>query len=371
MIYLDNAATCGFRPREVSDAVISVMNYLSANPGRASHRLAVTGQKIIYSAREKLARLFGAEPERVIFTKNCTEALNIAIFGIVKAGDHVITTVYEHNSVLRPLLYLKNIGKISLDIIEPAEVSPQLPSLIKQKICDKTALIVCTAVSNVTGLTLPIKEITQISKNYSIPLLVDGAQGAGHIPLKVDSLSSIAVAGHKGLYGIMGSGALILGKDVELTPIIFGGTGTETFDFPTTYPEKLEAGTLNLPAITALSVSADYVIKNIVNFGDCLYEYTFKACEFLSKINNVTLYSSPNRSGIVALKINDKSSTEVADELSFTFDIAVRGGYHCAPLMHQYLGTKESGLVRASFAVQNTYGELTSFLNAIKKIAKG
>ena len=370
MIYLDNAATCGFHPRQVSDAVSTVINYLSANPGRASHRLAVTGQKIILSARQSLAKLFNAEPERVIFTKNCTEALNIAIFGLIKEGGHVITTVFEHNSVLRPLLHLKKLGKITLDVIAPKE-SEELDVIIKEKITDKTCLVVCTAVSNVTGITLPIQKIAQIAKNYSIPFVVDGAQGAGHIPLSVEDITAIAVAGHKGLYGIMGSGVLILNKNAEINPLTFGGTGTETFGFPTTYPEKLEAGTLNLPAITALSVSADYVYKNLVNFGDCLYNYTVKGCEYLSKLNNVTLFSAPNRAGIVAFCVNDKSSTDVADELSLKYDIAVRGGYHCAPFMHEYLNTKESGLVRASFAVQNTYAELSAFLTAVNKIANG
>lgn len=368
MIYLDNAATCGFHPRKVSDAVNTVINFLSANPGRASHRLALTGQKIVLTARNGLAKLFNAESERVIFTKNCTEALNIAILGLVKDGGHVITTVYEHNSVLRPLLYLKNIGKITLDVISPID-SKDLTALIKEKINDKTCLIVCTAVSNVTGITLPINEIAQISKNYSIPFVVDGAQGAGHIPLSIENASAIAVAGHKGLYGIMGSGALIINKNVDINPIMFGGTGTETFSFPTSYPEKLEAGTLNLPAITALSISAEYVCKNLINFGDCLYNYTLLACEYLNKLPNVTVYSQPNRAGIVALKINDKSSTEVADILSSKYDIAVRGGYHCAPLYHEYLNTNECGLVRASFAVQNTSAELSTFLTAINKIA--
>ncbi len=370
MIYLDNAATCGFRPRQVTDAVNTVINYLSANPGRASHRLAVTGQKITFSAREKLGELFNAEPERVIFTKNCTEALNIAIFGLFKDGGHVITTVYEHNSVLRPLFHLRNLGKITLDVISPMDVN-EMPRLIKEKINDKTCLIVCSAVSNVTGVVLPIEEIAQIANNYSIPFIVDGAQGAGHIPLSVKNVTALAVAGHKGLYGIMGSGALILNKNAEVRPLTFGGTGTETFDFPTTYPEKLEAGTLNLPAITALSVSADYVIKNMHHFGDCLYDYTVTAHDYLSKLDGVWLYSSPNKTGIVTFKLNEKSSSEVADELSFNYDIAVRGGFHCAPLLHEYLNTKECGLVRASFAVQNTYGELSAFLNAVRKIANG
>lgn len=373
MIYFDNAATGGFKPRAVTDAVETVVRYLSANPTRSGHRLAITGAQTISKCRESLANMFGGISERVIFTKNCTEALNLAILGFCTQGAHVITTVYEHNSVLRPLFALKEKNVITLDVVSPKQDQP-FAITIKEKIKPETKLIVATSVSNVTGYELPINEIAFIAKESGVKLLVDGAQGGGHVQLnlKKDGINMLALAGHKGLYGIMGIGALLFDESVELNPIIFGGTGNESFNLnqPSCYPERLESGTLNLPAIASLSEGVNYICTNLKNFSAHLYNATEHLINGLNTIKGVQVYSHPNRAGIVSFSIKNIPSVEVADILNSNYDVAVRGGLHCAPLLHKFLKTDDDGLVRVSLAVQNSTREINYFLSAVEKIAK-
>ena len=372
MIYFDNAATGGFKTQAVLDAVNNATKYLLANPTRSGHRLALTGAKIIYECRENISKFFDCLPERVIFTKNCTEALNLAIFGTLKKGGHVITTVYEHNSVLRPLYHLKSLGLIELDIVKPIKNSFLLP--IERVIKQNTYLVITTSISNVNGDSVDIRKIATLCKEKNIFYLVDGAQGGGHIPLsmKKDGFNMLCLAGHKGLYGIMGSGVLIFDEKISLSPLIFGGTGTDSFNLfqPDVYPEKLEAGTLNLPAISALNEGVKYISNNILNFGEHLYNLTSHLINGLKNIPLVKCYSNPNKAGICAFSIENLPSSACADILNSDYDVAVRGGFHCAPLMHKYLHTENNGLVRASLSAQNTTREINFFLSAIEKIAK-
>lgn len=372
MIYLDNAATGGFKPRAVYDAMTTVARYLSANPGRSGHRLSVTGAKIVWSCRELLADFFNCSPERAVFTKNCTEAINTAIFGTLKKNKKVITTTFEHNSVLRPLTHLKDEGLISLDIVAPTDGKP-LPLCIKEKMTPDVYLVIATAVSNVTGEHMPIKRIGELCKSRGVLFLVDGAQGGGHVSLnmKENNIDMLALAGHKGLYGITGSGALLLSDNVDVSPLIYGGTGTESHSLsqPENYPERLESGTLNLPAIAALCEGMRYVKKNFDNFGELLYKTTAETISALENIQGVRCYSRPNRSGIISFSINGKDSMTAADILNTDYDVAVRGGLHCAPLTHEYLKTAPDGLVRASLSVQNSAGETDCFLRAVKAMA--
>ncbi len=371
MIYFDNAATGGFKPRAVTDAAENVIRYLSANPGRSGHRLSITGAQIISNARESLGSFFNAPLDRVIFTKNCTEALNLAIFGTLKAGGHIVTTTFEHNSVLRPLTALKNQGLIELDVVSPTE-SADILTAIKNAVKENTYLIITTAVSNVTGEILPVRKIGEVAKERDLLYLVDGAQGGGHIPLDLikDGISMLALAGHKGLYGIMGSGALLFCEGVTVEPLIYGGTGSESFNLnqPSIYPEKLEAGTHNLPAIAALKEGVDFISKNLSNFSKHLYSATEYAIFGLNQISGVKVYSTPNPAGIIAFSVLDKDSTDVADILNSEYDIAVRGGLHCAPLTHKYYDTDKTGLIRISLAVQNSSSEINYFIKAVNKI---
>ncbi len=372
MIYLDNAATGGFKPNSVVEEATTVIKYLSANPGRSGHRLSVTGAETVFRCRSLIAELIGGTADRVVFTKNCTEALNLAIFGTLKKGGHVITTTFEHNSVLRPLTYLKDRGDIELDVVSSNDAL-NLAKVIENKIKPNTYLIVTTAVSNVTGMTLPFKEIGKIAKKHGVFYLVDGAQAGGHVPLDLatDNINMLALAGHKGLYGIMGSGVLAFDQNVNVVPLLFGGTGNMSYSLvqPQSYPESLEAGTLNLPAISALCEGVRLVKHNLTNFANQLTSYTQKVIANLIDISRVTCYSLPNPSGIVAFRINGVSSEQVADRLNYDFDVAVRGGLHCAPLMHEFLGTSKDGLVRASFAVQNTTREIDYFIKCVRQIA--
>lgn len=372
MIYFDNAATGGYKPRAVTDTAFNVMRYLSANPGRSGHRLAISGAQMVYECRQLLTKVFGSNPDRVIFTKNCTEALNTAIFGTLKKGGHVITTVFEHNSVLRPLNHLKNQGLITLDVVEPTIDTP-IELAIKNKINNDTYLIVTTAVSNVTGKALPVKKIGEIAKRHKLLYIVDGAQGGGHIPLNVETqhINILCLAGHKGLMGIMGSGVLIIDSNTEISPLMMGGTGSESFNLnqPDCYPERLESGTLNLPAICALAEGVRIIDENLENYGAHLFDYTQKLIDGINDIPSVKCYSLPNRSGIVSFELENMPSSEVADILSKEFDVAVRGGLHCAPLTHIHLKTQDRGLVRASLCVQNGSREIDYFIKSLKSIA--
>lgn len=370
MIYLDNAATGGFKPRSVYETVDNTLKYLSANPGRSGHKLSLTGAETVYRTREFLAENFGTVTQKIIFTKNCTEALNMAIFGLISGGEHVITTVYEHNSVLRPLKRLEMIGKISLDVVSVKD--KDIVSSIEEKISDKTKLIVTTAVSNVTGERLPFEKIGQLAKQHGVTYVLDCAQLGGHqnINLKNDNVNVACFAGHKGLYGIMGSGVLAIDEDTDIAPFLFGGTGTESFNLsqPSSYPEKLESGTLNLPAISALYEGAKYALSNLPAFSKTLQGMTGLIIDELKKIERISIYSNPNPFGIVSFSVKDISSVEVADILSNDYDIAVRGGLHCAPKIHNFLNTEKEGLVRASLSVQNTSREIYAFIFAINKI---
>ncbi len=373
LIYFDNAATGGFKPNASVEKAIEVMRYVSANPGRSGHRLSLVGANIVEDCRKTLARVFHVLEDRVIFTKNCTEALNIALFGFLKEGDEVISTVFEHNSVLRPLHALAKRRKVTLKILSPTP-NESLERTVASAVSDKTKLIVMTGVSNVTGEVLPFKKIGAFAKSRNIPLLLDGAQAGGHIVIDMekDGVSMLALAGHKGLYGIMGSGALLFSKDIDLCPLLYGGTGSQSFNLnqPEEYPDKLESGTLNLPAIASLKEGVKYAYSNVENFNRILVSYTQKLAEGLREIYGVKVYSKPNPVGIVSFAVKGVSSVEIADILNKDCDIAVRGGLHCAPLLHKYLGTDEDGLTRVSLSVQNTSREIDYFLDCIKSIAK-
>ncbi len=379
MIYFDNAATGGFKPYSVQEATCTVIKHLCVNPTRSGHRLAERGAEMIYRARRLLQVFFNApQLDRVIFTKNCTEALNTAIFGLLQKGDHVVTTCMEHNSVLRPLWELKRRGAIEFDVVYPKE-SPFITQ--KHAICyddvepfirRDTRLVITNQASNVTGATADVVGIARGLKTEhpNVIYMVDGAQSAGHIAIDMAcGIDVLCLAGHKGLCGIMGSGALIFG-DTDISPLTFGGTGSDSFaPQPTYYPECLESGTLNLPAIVALYEGVMYV-KNHLDFtGEQLVKMTERLINGLKTIG-VRVFSHPNAIGIASFEMPNISSTECAEKLSALYDVAVRGGFHCAPLMHKYLKTEKGGLVRASLCNQNTFREIDLFLSFISELLK-
>lgn len=369
MIYFDNAATGGFKAAAVTEAAVTAVKYLCANPGRSGHRLSITGAKTVLAARMSLAKLFNAEDsDRVIFTKNATEALNLALQGTARRNGHIVTTIYEHNSVWRTLTHLKEEYGIRVSVTDGT------PESIAAALTDETYLVMVNHVSNVTGREADLPAIGNVLKKTGVLFACDCSQSAGHVPIdmKKCGIRILCAAGHKGMGGIMGSGFLIFDGDTEIRPVLFGGTGTESLNTsqPTFYPDRLESGTLNLPAIAALGEAAEYVRPNLKIFGETLYTLTDALIGELKHLPFVRIYSEPNRFGIVSFAAKIPSA-ELADILSSRYDIAVRGGLHCAPVIHKHLGTERDGLVRVSFAPQNSLREISALIKALGQILQG
>ncbi len=371
MIYFDNAATGGNKPRRVIDAAENAIRYLSVNAGHSGHKRAILAEEYVYKTRKLLQNFFNAEKcERIVFTKNCTEALNIAIFGCVKPDTNVVVSVYEHNSVLRPLYKLRNENKITLTVVKPRS-GTVLYDDIADAITENTSLVILNGASNVTGEICDYESIGGLLRNKGITFILDGAQICGHtvIDIKKQNIDVLCFSGHKGMHGIQGSGGLIFNKKTDIRPLMFGGTGTESFsELPSGYPELLECGTLNLPAIVSLMEGVLYNAENLRRKQKRIIALTAYAIKGLSQIRDVKVYSSQNPVGIVSFSYRDYSSQEISGILSERFDIATRGGYHCAPLCHEYLGTEKNGLVRLSFSEFNTENEIDALLSVLPSI---
>ena len=372
MIYLDNAATGGEKPQNVLTAVRSALE-LCANPGRGAHRLAVTCLNGVQACRKVLAQHFDCpDHDRVIFTKNCTEALNVALQGLLKAGDHVITTCLEHNSVLRPLYHLKNHRGVEYDVcpLDGGEITPRrIASLLRPN----TRAVVVTAASNVTGYSPDLANIRKVLPE-SVLLICDGAQGGGHLPLRMSAMGidALCLAGHKGLHGIQGSGVLLLSERANPKPLLFGGTGSMSYatEMPDFLPDGLEAGTLNYPAILSLYEGVNYLTVHQEEIAERLKRLTAALIRGLKKLPDVRVYSQPNPCGIVAFSCHKHPSEYLSMLLSKKYDIATRGGLHCAPLAHEALGTSGDGLLRVSFGHQNSEKEVETLLSALQAVCK-
>lgn len=373
MIYFDNAATGGQKPDQVITAVTSAL-HTCANPGRSGHKLSLSCATLVHTCRHTLNDFLGGYGyERVIFTKNCTEALNIALLGVLQEGDHVVTTCMEHNSVLRPLEFLKTQGKITYDVCpldENGNVSPKDVVALLRK---NTRMVVVTTASNVTGTTPPIREI-RAALPPDVLLLCDGAQGCGHLHIDMQALGIdlLTVAGHKGMMGIQGSGALLFSERVNPAPLLFGGTGSisVSLEMPDFYPDGLEAGTISYPAVLSLLEGVRYLTVHKRRIFTRLDLLTKRLWAALQNMPAYRVYSSPNPCGIVAFAHKDLPSEALAAMLSDEYDIAVRGGLHCAPLMHEALGTLDSGLVRVSLSHFNNDSEIDELLSALREIAR-
>ena len=372
MIYFDNAATGGFKPFKSIDASFNAMKNLNANAGRSGHKLSLYAGEIVYETRCSLAKFFGASPDRIVFTSNCTEALNVAIFGSYQKGSNVVTTITEHNAVLRPLYELKQRGEITLTMVTPSAGGVTAED-INEHLTKDTKLVVINAVSNVNGLENDVDGIARLLNKKKIPIIVDGAQIAGHSEINVDNqhIDALCIAGHKGLLSSQGVGALVLGKNLTPRPLLFGGTGAESFceSMPEYLPERLEAGTLNLPAICSLKAGLEYLEGNVGYVANQLFALTENLITRLARLPFIKLYSIPNKHGIVCFTHTDIPSQELTDILSSKYDVAVRGGFHCAPLMHKFLKTEKLGAVRVSFAPQNNRREINALISALKDIS--
>lgn len=374
MIYLDNAATTNYKPQCVVDAAIECITKYSFNPNRSGSKQALKLQQKIYDARKKLGLLYNNDSENhVAFTSGCTQAINLAILGNAKKG-HIIITATEHNSVLRPVMQLSKKGYVEVSIVKPNENGDITVDEIERLARRDTFMLCVSHASNVTGKSQRLAEIGAFARRRNILFLVDCAQSAGYLPLDMQkcNIDLVAIAGHKGLHGIQGAGALIFNKRSIPRPITFGGTGSESHLYyqPTTVPDCLESGTLPCPAILAMDAGVDYWLNNWQQNRQNIEATQQLLLDGLNTINKVTVYSQQNYSGIVAFNVGNTDSDEIADELSQKYDIAVRGGLHCAPLMHRWLGTYEQGLVRASVSSVTTKDECNALLNAVEEIAK-
>lgn len=386
MIYLDNSATTFPKPDSVISAMTDFMKNTCANPGRSGHKMAQETNREILMARMDMAKLFNiANPMQLIFTKNASEALNIAILGYVKKGDHVITSCMEHNSVLRPLNYLKDIGDIELSIVSSDDEGFVHAKDIAAELKPNTTLVAVTHASNLTGSINDIKEIAKtiatenLNRENKISLLVDGAQTAGLVDIDVNEMGidMLAGAGHKSLYGPTGTGFLYVSENIKLEPLYRGGTGSisESLIQPDFMPDMLETGTLNASGIVGLKAGINYIVeKDIQKLREKQQNMIAKLISEFSKIEKVKIFGSKDskkRASAVSINIGDRDSQEITYLLSDKYDIATRGGKHCAPLAHKRMGTLEQGMVRISISSFTTDEEINSVINAVKELAQG
>ena len=377
MIYLDNAATTIHKPACVAEAVCRAIGTLG-NASRGAHPASLDALMTVTTARAQLADFFHApSADRVIFTHNATEALNIAILGSFLPGDHVITTVLEHNSVLRPLYFLQREKGISLTILPADEEGNVSPEAFRKAIRPGTAGIVCTHASNVTGNVTALSEIGDIARKNRLRLIVDAAQTAGEIPIDMDAMgiSILAFTGHKALFGPQGTGGLCLGSGTELAPLLRGGSGVRSFleDQPEEYPERLEAGTLNAHGIAGLSSALSWLRDRGSACAEKEKELAEAFAEGVVRLDGVRLYGdfrAPQRAPIVSLNIGSLDSAAVSDLLCRRYDIATRPGAHCAPLMHRHFGTERQGMVRFSFSSFNTREDVEAAVCAVREISR-
>ena len=377
MIYLDNAATTIHKPEGVAQAMVQALSSLG-NSGRGAHEATLDASRIIYGTREKLARLFGIkDPMRIAFTCNATESLNIAINGLFEKGDHVITTMCEHNSVLRPLYRLEENG-VELSILPADSKGVPMYGELEQLIQKNTRAIVITHASNLSGNVTDLDRVSAIAQKYKLLLVVDASQSAGCIPIDVEKMGIdvLCFTGHKGLMGPQGTGGIYVREGLEIRPLKVGGSGVHSYDreHPKEMPTALEAGTLNGTGIAGLFSSLDFILDTGV---EAIHKKEMKlAKRFFDGIKDlpeVTVYGdwqNSERTAIVSVNLGTEESGQVSDWLWEDYGIAVRAGAHCAPLMHKALGTEKQGAVRFSFSYFNTEEEVDVAIKALKEIVE-
>lgn len=377
MIYLDNAATTMPKPRIVSKAVIAAVEHFG-NPGRSGHPASLEAGRAIFECREELSGFFHVkDPIRFVFCLSCTDALNEAIKGMLPEGGHVVTTAMEHNSVLRPLHTMKERQAISLSIVYPKADGYIVPEDIAREINGRTKLVVVNHASNVTGAVQPAEAIAALCYKRGVPLLVDGAQSAGCVPVNLSAVGMdlFAFPSHKGLLGPQGSGALYIRESCAPLPLREGGTGSMSLVLtqPPDMPDRYESGTPPTPAIAGLLAGTHYVRENLNSIISTENKLTGELWEGLKGIGGVALYGPPPgkpRVGVVSFNIGDLDASTVADALSEEYGVACRAGLHCAPLAHRSLGTEHRGAVRFSIGPFNTSEDIRSAVKAVYQIAK-
>lgn len=375
MIYFDNSASSFVKPKSVQKTVLNALNLYTANPGRSGHKQALKTAIEVENVRNIVAHHVGTTADNIVFTLNCTDALNLAILGSFLPGGHVVCTENEHNSVVRPLEHLKQCdSSFSYSVATQTQKNGITWQDIEKYLTDKTYMVICNHISNVNGDVADIVDIGKHLEELNITFLVDGAQSGGHFRYDMQEMgiSMLALAPHKGFYAPQGVGCLCLDGKTKLQPIRFGGTGTNSLEFiqPETSPERYESGTINTPAILGFGEGVKFVEENFKYIQEKLEDLTTYLHYELSKLPIDIYTKTENTSGVLAFNIPNVDSTEVATYLDEKWNICVRSGYHCAPLKHQALGTLDQGAVRVSLSFFNTYQEVEKFIFAIKTFLK-
>lgn len=378
MIYLDNAATSWPKPDSVYREMIESMKECGANPGRSGHRMAIRASEKVYECRENLASLFGiADPLRIVFTSNATEAINLAVKGLLTPGDHVILSSMEHNAVVRPLKKLEIAG-VELDIVNTDADGRVDARDIAGRLKKNTKLLIVTHASNVTGTINDLAPLGRLAKEHKIYFMVDAAQTAGNYPVDAGLLhiDLLAFPGHKGLLGPQGTGGLYVRHGLRLDTLKEGGTGSisESLWQPDFLPDRFESGTLNTPGIAGLNEGIKFILETgIDNIQDHEKQLAGYMLEGLDEIRKVRVYGSrklQNRIGVISITIDGKDCQEVCHELDEKYNIAARGGLHCAYLAHKAIGTQITGTIRFSIGFFNTIKDIDKTLTAVQAIAR-
>lgn len=375
MINFDNAATTFPKPESVKSAVLTAFSKYGGNPGRSGHKLSMQTAMAIYNARNICADFFGSRTENVIFTQNCTHALNFAIKGLLSDGGHVIISDLEHNSVARPVFSLSSKKDCSFDIAKTSENDNITVYNFEKLIQSDTKAIVCTIASNVTGQILPFKKIGELCKKYGICFIADGAQACGIIPLKLsDGINILCTSGHKGLYGTTGTGLMITDGQFPLSTIMEGGTGSSSFSLeqPDFLPDRFESGTVNTVGVLSLGAGISFVNKIGINR---IFAHEQKLCDMfikgISSIEGIKIYRKPNCNyvPIVSFNLCGVSPEELSKALSDR-GFALRGGLHCAPLAHKTIGSAPEGTVRFAPSFFNTEEQVYAIVKTLKQLKK-
>lgn len=378
MIYLDNAATTFPKPQSVYRKWAYAMSAYGANPGRSGHAFSQSTAEAVYKSREKCAEFFGAEPENTIFTLNCTHALNFAIKGVARSGCHFVTSDMEHNAAIRPVYAASKHFGGSCTMFEATNDEEQTVYNAERAIRPETVALVCTAASNVIGLRTPLRELAALCRRKKICFIVDAAQGAGTLPITLgDGANIICAAGHKGLYGPMGTGLMITDGKFPLNTIIEGGTGSasESIVQPDFTPDRFESGTINTAGVIALGEGVNFVRSHTPE-KILAHELSLcrRFCEGANRIRGVRLYNditpqnSEQYAPVVSFNLGDIPSTEGAAMLSAN-GFYMRGGLHCAPLAHKKIGTINGGTIRFSPSAFNSANEVERLLKTLERIS--
>lgn len=377
MIYLDNAATTLHKPPQVEQAMLDALR-TAGNPGRGAHEPTLHASRLVYAARCAAAKLLNApDPSCIAFTANATQALNTALGGLFRPGDHIITTVCEHNSVLRPLYRLRENG-MSLSFTTADEKGRLQYDQWEGFLRPETRALVVTGASNVTGNGTDLARAAEFAHRHGLLLIADAAQTAGELPLNVQALGIdvLCFTGHKALLGPQGTGGLYVRPGLSVRPLVVGGSGVHSFDeqHPAQMPTALEAGTLNVPSLAGLCAGVEWILaQGVETLARREQALTVLFYERIRDLPNVKIYGDPEmtpRAPIVSLNIGDEDSARIADILWEEYGICVRAGAHCAPLMHKALGTAEQGTVRFSFSHFNTEAEVLQAAAAVRELAQ-